>query len=46
LEYAFKLHRDWRIPAEILLQPYHAEIEQKPTAEKAPAIRRNKSVAA
>ena len=29
LEYAFKLHNEWRIPAEVLLQPYHVETGRK-----------------
>lgn len=46
LEYAFKLHREWRIPAEVLLQPYHAEIAQKRSAETPTSGRRGKVVAA
>ncbi len=26
-EQAFKLHRAWHIPAEVLIQPYHVEVE-------------------
>ena len=26
-EQAFKLHRAWYIPAEVLIQPYHVEVE-------------------
>lgn len=43
MEYAFKLNREWHIPAEVLLQPYHTEAHG--SSEKPSAARRRNPAA-
>lgn len=43
MEYAYKLHREWHIPAEVLLQPYHTEAQDSSVRPR--AARRSKAAA-
>lgn len=46
LEYAYKLHIEWHIPAEILIQPYHPDADAALPSGKAPTSRRSRAAAA
>ena len=44
LEYAYKLHHEWHIPAEILIQPYHADAQPAGLTERQELGQRGKPV--
>lgn len=46
LEHAYRLHREWHIPADILIQPYHSDGAETQLAGNEPNTRRGKKVAA